>query len=243
MFEVPEWDKWTHRDSWCLWEASALLIGVDPEYLLGQWRRRLQECVAGESSISIDAGLLEWVMRSWELLKEMESSHQAGKLNILADHWAVSLKSSTASSDPGPWVLIAPQVFEAWWEAGKTSILPGVFLDWAQGKGHEIPKELLPLLSAPMLGEEAETKSTVGKHKRLPVTQKVVAVLCGVTEKQVGKWDKGLQTPERYPGRYDLDKLKPWAETYQQRKLISKTARAISRRLMALAVFEISFLC
>lgn len=81
---------------------------------------------------------------------------------------------------------------------------------------------------APMVGGEAEAKAkpAVDREKRLPVTQKVVSVLCDVTEKQVGKWDKGIQTPDRYPGRYDLDKLKPWAETYQQRRLVASTARA-----------------
>lgn len=73
----------------------------------------------------------------------------------------------------------------------------------------------------------AKDKPAGNKQKRLPITQKTAALLCGVSEKQIGKWDNGVQTPDRYPGRYDLDKLKPWAETYQQRKFISKTARAI----------------
>jgi len=75
---------------------------------------------------------------------------------------------------------------------------------------------------------EAKAKPAVGMPKRLPVTRKVASALCGVTEKQIGKWDKGVQMPERYPGRYNLAVLKPWAESYQQTKLISKAARAMN---------------
>lgn len=67
-----------------------------------------------------------------------------------------------------------------------------------------------------------------GKNKRLPVTQAVAAVLCGVNVRQIQNWDKG-KCPDRYPGRYNLAVLKSWAENYQSGKLISQAARGIKR--------------
>lgn len=82
----------------------------------------------------------------------------------------------------------------------------------------------------PVVGDKVEArakpKPAEVRQKRLPVTQKVAAKLCGVTEKQIGKWDKGVQRPDRYPGRYDLAVLVAWAETYKQTKLVASAARA-----------------
>lgn len=66
------------------------------------------------------------------------------------------------------------------------------------------------------------------KQKRYPITQKAVSIMCGVSTRQIQKWEKGEQTPARYPGREDLAIVKAWAETYQQRKFLSKKARAMN---------------
>lgn len=69
------------------------------------------------------------------------------------------------------------------------------------------------------------TKPGGKKPHRLPVTQSVAASLCGVSDRQIGKWDKGVQRPDRYPGRHDLAILTAWAETYKAGKVIAKAAR------------------
>ncbi|MFZ5501125.1 MAG: hypothetical protein ACOY58_04350 [Candidatus Micrarchaeota archaeon] len=90
-------------------------------------------------------------------------------------------------------------------------------------------KELSQCVTATQMDKvkaESGTKSATVTTKRLPVTQKVAAKLCGVTERQIGKWDKGIQKPDRYPGRHDLAVLTSWAETYKQGKLVASAARA-----------------
>lgn len=104
-------------------------------------------------------------------------------------------------------------------------LLATVELQWVRGNP-------LDLGGPPTLGllvgveSETEAKSAEVRQKRLRVTQKVAAVLCDVTERQVGKWDKGVQRPDSYPGRHDLAVLTAWAETYKQRKLVASAARA-----------------
>ncbi|MBU1230320.1 MAG: hypothetical protein KKA55_06835 [Proteobacteria bacterium] len=67
-----------------------------------------------------------------------------------------------------------------------------------------------------------------GGTKRCPITQEVAALLCGVTTRQLQKWEKGIETPAGFPGRHDIAFLKAWANTYHQRKFLSKEARAMN---------------
>lgn len=83
-----------------------------------------------------------------------------------------------------------------------------------------------PLAETKVEGPREATRQ--GGKKRCPITQNTAAILCGVTTRQIQKWEKGREAPEGYPGRYDLALLKAWATTYQQRKFLSKRARAMN---------------
>ncbi|MDP2848605.1 MAG: hypothetical protein Q8O35_10505 [Humidesulfovibrio sp.] len=117
--------------------------------------------------------------------------------------------------------------------------LSRLFADMAEVEALEAQYDSLKPIASDNSGQESEqvvplargeakteAKPAEVRQKRLRVTQKVAAVLCDVTERQVGKWDKGVQRPERYPGRHDLAVLTAWAETYKQGKLVASAARA-----------------
>ncbi|MDR1686248.1 MAG: hypothetical protein LBR82_07405 [Desulfovibrio sp.] len=69
------------------------------------------------------------------------------------------------------------------------------------------------------------------KRKNLPVSQRTVAVLCGVSLRTVQGWEEpdGRKTPQRYPGRLELSLVKAFAETYKCRKLVNAEARQADR--------------
>ena len=82
--------------------------------------------------------------------------------------------------------------------------------------------------AAPVEDEEKDKKGPItvnkGKKKknRGAITQKNAAALCGVSPRQLQKWEKGQATPERYPGRGDVIVFKAWAMGYQQKKALDK---------------------
>lgn len=140
-------------------------------------------------------------------------------LNIFADpcrSWVFQLKDVEEVESQNPDLKrkrAAPMAFVAEMNRATPSVPPA----GAQA--------VVPCSERDGLAEKASPK----KRPRAQVNQGEAASRCGVSLRQVGRWDKGESAPTGYPGRLDRVAFLQWSEGYKVNKALSANARAKNR--------------
>ena len=69
------------------------------------------------------------------------------------------------------------------------------------------------------------------KHTRGEISQKEAAGLCGVSSRLIQKWEKGENTPDKFPGRSNALAFSAWATSYQSQKKLRAAAVSMNRAI------------
>lgn len=108
----------------------------------------------------------------------------------------------------------------------------------AEKCGQSLPVYLASLLVStlgmPGLKLDADTqaqnvKQKVARKKRMAVTLKDAAQICGRSTSAIKKWERGESTPDGWPGRGDLMVLKAFANTREGRTNLKKAIKNAAR--------------
>ena len=76
----------------------------------------------------------------------------------------------------------------------------------------------------------ADLAAPKARKKHGAISRREFALLCGVSERLIADWEKGIRTPPEYPGRSDVIAARLFANNFNTRKLIEQRARGADRR-------------
>ena len=67
------------------------------------------------------------------------------------------------------------------------------------------------------------------KYRRGTISASMVANVLGVSERQVRNWDKGIHTPDGYPGRIDEMAFQLFVNQWRKTQILKSQARAMNK--------------
>jgi hypothetical protein len=158
----PEWQFWTREDVWALYDAALLLVALEPRQALGLL---LKDLANGRKTATFPMQMLPVSKSTSMAIGRHRQTHGGFIPEDLNDDATSKLE---AVEEITRRALVANQKTKLRIENG--TVMPNEFLNWACGKGYEIPKAFVSLIhqheASAIDSNKGHTKQATAKATR-----------------------------------------------------------------------------